>query len=115
MNLISLTAMVIRILKVFVVCCWLALLVFLVQRDFFVSTLESNEQAALIQAKYQQYYGVYLHEKRIGYIMEDVRPDGENSLRIHQEASLRLKVLNSVQPIKMNLSATVGNGATAHL
>ncbi|MCI5125811.1 MAG: transglutaminase domain-containing protein [Candidatus Electrothrix sp. AR5] len=42
--------------------------------------------------------------------MEDVRPDGENSLRIHQEASLRLKVLNSVQPIKMNLSATVGNG-----
>ncbi|MDU9050587.1 MAG: transglutaminase-like domain-containing protein [Candidatus Electrothrix sp. Rat3] len=102
--------MIVRILKFFVLCCWIALLVFLVQRDFFVSTLESNEQAALIQAKYQQYYGVYLKDKRIGYIMEDVRPDGENSLRILQEASLRLKVLNSVQPIKMNLTATVGNG-----
>ncbi|CAK8725568.1 Transglutaminase-like superfamily protein [Candidatus Electrothrix aarhusensis] len=102
--------MIARIFKVFVVCCWLALLVFLVQRDFFVSTLESDEQAALIQAKYQQYYGVYLQDKRIGYIMEDVRPDGENSLHILQEASLRLKVLNSVQPIKMNLTATVGNG-----
>ncbi|MCI5164829.1 MAG: transglutaminase domain-containing protein [Candidatus Electrothrix sp. GM3_4] len=102
--------MILRIFKVFVVCCWLALLVFLVQRDFFVSTLESNEQATLIQAKYQQYYGVHLKEKRIGYIMEDVRPDGENGLRILQEASLRLKVLNSVQPIKMNLTATVGNG-----
>jgi len=102
--------MVIRMLKVFVACCWLALLVFLVQRDFFVSTLESDEQEALIQAKYQQYYGVYLQDKRIGYIMEDVRPDGENRLRIHQEASLRLKVLNSVQPIKMNLTATVENG-----
>ena len=102
--------MIVRILKFFVLCCWLALLVFLVQRDFFVSTLESDEQAALIQAKYQQYYGVYLQDKRIGYIMEDVRPDGENSLRILQEASLRLKVLNSVQPIKMNLTAMVGNG-----
>jgi hypothetical protein len=102
--------MILRIFKVFVVCCWLALLVFLVQRDFFVSTLESDEQATLIQAKYQQYYGVHLNDKRIGYIMEDVRPDGENGLRILQEASLRLKVLNSVQPIKMNLTATVGNG-----
>ena len=106
--------MIARILKFFVLCCWLALLLFLVQRDFFVSTLESDEQATLIQAKYQQYYGVYLQNKRIGYIMEDVRPDGENSLRIHQEASLRLKVLNSVQPIKMNLTATVGNGLQLH-
>ena len=103
--------MIARLLKIFIICCWLFLLVFLVQRDFFVSTLESNEQVTLIQAKYQQYYGVYLLEKRIGYIMEDVRPDGENGLRIHQEASLRLKVLNSVQPIKMSgsMSQSVGS------
>ncbi|CAK8719621.1 Transglutaminase-like domain-containing protein [Candidatus Electrothrix laxa] len=102
--------MIVRFFKMVVVCCWLALLIFLVQQDFFISTLESDEQATLLQAKYQQYYGVYLQDKRIGYIMEDIRPEGENSLRILQEASLRLKVLNSVQPIKMNLSAMVGNG-----
>jgi hypothetical protein len=97
-------------LKVFVVCCWLALLIFSGQRDFFISTLESDEQVALNPAKYQQYYGVHLHDKRIGYIMEDVRPDKDNGFRIHQEALLQLKVLNSVQPIRMKLRATAGNG-----
>lgn len=62
----------------------------------------------MIQAKHQQYYGVHLHDKRIGYVMEDIRPDGEDRLRVRQEASLRLKVLNSVQPIRMDLTATVG-------
>ncbi|MCI5211411.1 MAG: hypothetical protein D3910_22105, partial [Candidatus Electrothrix sp. ATG2] len=101
--------MIFRFLKVVVVCSWFGLLLFLIQRDFFISTLESNEQAALIQAKYQQYYGVYLQDKRIGYVMEDIRPDGKNNLRVLQEASLRLKVLNAVQPIKMKLTARVEN------
>ena len=106
--------MPIRILKIAVICCWLALLVSLVERDFLVNALESDEQEILIQAKHQQYYGVHLHDKRIGYIMEDIRPheedgNGEGGLRIHQEASLRLKVLNSVQPVKMSLKATTGN------
>ncbi|MCI5196559.1 MAG: transglutaminase domain-containing protein [Candidatus Electrothrix sp. AW5] len=103
-----------RILKIFIVCCWLALLVSLVQRDFFIHALESDEQEILIQAKHQQYYGVHLHNKRIGYVMEDIRPyahgEGEEGVRIRQQASLRLKVLNSVQPITMKLNATAGNG-----
>ncbi|MCI5227680.1 MAG: hypothetical protein D3918_13735, partial [Candidatus Electrothrix sp. AX2] len=103
-----------RILKIFIVCCWLALLVSLVQRDFFIHALESDEQKILIQAKHQQYYGVHLHNKRIGYVMEDIRPyahgEGEEGVRIRQQASLRLKVLNSVQPITMKLNATAGNG-----
>jgi hypothetical protein len=80
-----------------------------VKRDFLVNALESDEQAVLIEAKHQQYYGVHLHDKRIGYVMEDIRPDKEAGLRIHQKASLRLKVLNSVQPIRMDLKATAGN------
>lgn len=103
-----------RILKIFIVCCWLALLVSLVQRDFFIHALESDEQEILIQAKHQQYYGVHLHNNRIGYVMEDIRPyahgEGEEGVRIRQQASLRLKVLNSVQPITMKLNATAGNG-----
>ncbi|MCW5213394.1 transglutaminase domain-containing protein, partial [Desulfobulbus sp. TB] len=104
--------MIARTLKFFIVCCWLALLVSLVQRDFFINALESDEQDILIQAKHQQYYGVHLHNKRIGYVMEDIRPhaNGEEGVRIRQQASLRLKVLNSVQPITMNLNATAGNG-----
>lgn len=101
-------------LKFFIVCCWLALLASLVQRDFFINALESDEQEILIQAKHQQYYGVHLHNKRIGYVMEDIRPyahgEEEEGVHIRQEASLRLKVLNSVQPITMKLNATAGNG-----
>lgn len=102
--------MIFRVVKLLVICCWVVLLVVLVKKDFLVSTLDSAEQEVLTLAKYQQYYGVYLQEKRIGYVMEDIRPDGEDGLHIHQEASLRLKVLNSVQPITMNLSAKVGKG-----
>ncbi|WPD24341.1 MAG: transglutaminase-like domain-containing protein [Candidatus Electrothrix scaldis] len=99
-----------RVVKLLVVCSWLALLVVLVKKDFLISTLDSTEQKVLTLAKYQQYYGVYLQNKRIGYVMEDVRPDDEeNRLRIQQEASLRLKVLNSVQPVKMSLTAITEN------
>ncbi len=99
--------MPVRMLKVVIVCCWLALLISLVERDFFVNALGKDEEAVLIEAKHQQYYGVHLHDKRIGYVMEDIRPDGEDGLHIRQEALLRLKVLDSVQSITMNLTATV--------
>jgi len=36
--------MPVRILKFFIICCWLALLVTLVKRDFLINALESDEQ-----------------------------------------------------------------------
>ncbi|MCI5222315.1 MAG: transglutaminase domain-containing protein, partial [Candidatus Electrothrix sp. AR4] len=86
------------------------LLVLLVRRDFFVTALSNDDRAALILAKYQQYYGVHLYNKRIGYVVEDVRPHGDNGFRIRQQASLRLKVLDTVQPVNMELTAEVDSG-----
>lgn len=98
-----------RWFKYAVIFGWLLLLLLLARRDFFVAALDSGEQAVLVQAKYQQYYGVHLNTKRIGWVMEDVRPvDG--GFRIHQQASLKLKVLSSVQPVDMELSADVDSG-----
>jgi hypothetical protein len=99
--------MPVRILKILTVCCWLALLFLLVQQDFLVPTLKDEERAALIRAKYEQYYGVHLYDRRIGYVLEDFRPDGEGGYRVRQESSLRLKMLNSVQPVNMELNAQV--------
>ncbi len=94
-----------RILKITLICCWVLLLVLLVQRDFFVTSLDSTEQAALTRARYEQYYGVYLQKKRIGYVMEDFRPLEQGGFQVQQVASMRLKVLNSVQPVQMQLNA----------
>jgi hypothetical protein len=99
-----------RLLKIAVISCWLLLLALLVQRDFFVSALESSEQAALLTAKYQQYYGVHLNNRRIGYVMEDFRPLDSGGFSIRQQASLKLKVINSVQPVNMDLTAELDRG-----
>jgi hypothetical protein len=101
--------MIIRILKILTVFCWIFLLVLLVRRDFFVTALSNDDRTALIQAKYQQYYGIYLNNNRIGYVVEDFRPHGDG-FRIRQRALLRLKVLDSVQPINMDLIAEVDGG-----
>jgi hypothetical protein len=99
-----------RLFKLVAVFCWLLLLLLLVQRDFFISALDRNEQTVLLTAKYQQYYGVKLYGKRIGWVMEDFRPLDKDRFSVRQQASLRLKVLNSVQPVQMDLHAELDSG-----
>ena len=99
-----------RLFKLALISCWLLLLLLLAKRDFFISALDSSEQAALLTAKYQQYYGVKLYDKRIGWVMEDFRPIENGGFRVRQQASLRLKVLNSVQPVQMDLHADLDKG-----
>lgn len=99
-----------RLFKIAVISCWLLLLLLLAKRDFFISALDSSEQATLLTAKYQQYYGVKLYDKRIGWVMEDFRPLENGGFRVRQQASLRLKVLNSVQPVQMDLHADLDKG-----
>jgi hypothetical protein len=99
-----------RLFKIAVISCWLLLLLLLAQRDFFISALDRDEQATLLTAKYQQYYGVKLYGKRIGWVMEDFRPLENGGFSVRQQASLRLKVLNSVQPVQMDLHADVDKG-----
>ncbi len=99
-----------RLFKIILLSCWLILLLLLAKRDFFISALDSNEQTALLTAKYQQYYGVYLYNKRIGWVMEDFRPLESGGFNVQQQALLRLKVLKSVQPVQMDLHADLDNG-----
>jgi hypothetical protein len=103
--------MTFRLFKSAVVFCWLLLLLLLVRRDFFVTRIDSGEQAALVlQARYQQYYGVHLNDRRIGWVMEDVRPVEGGGFHIRQQALLKLKVINSVQPVNMDLNAELDSG-----
>ena len=98
-----------RWFKYAVILGWLLLLLLLAQRDFFITALDSGEQATLSQARSQQYYGVHLHAKRIGWVMEELRPvDG--GYRIRQQASLKLKLINAVQPVDMDLHAELDSG-----
>ncbi|WP_417913774.1 transglutaminase-like domain-containing protein [Candidatus Electronema sp. JM] len=99
-----------RIVKIAVLTVWLLLLLGLARRDFFIARLDSGEQTAVLQAaKYQQYYGVHLNGKRIGWVMEDVRPSS-SGFSIRQQAALKLKVLQTVQPVNMDLSAELDSG-----
>ena len=99
--------MPVRILKISIIICWLILLGLLIQRDFFISRLDNAEQMALSRAQHEQYYGVFLNNERIGFIMEDFRPAGDNGFKVRQQANLRLKVLNTTQPVTMQLTANL--------
>ena len=58
------------------------------------------------QARQENYYGVWYGNKRIGYVVERLRPEPErnNFFQLDQEALINLKVLDTIQPINMHLS-----------
>ena len=99
-----------KIIKISITLCWLILLLLIVNRDFFVSSLTETEQQVLSRAAHEHYYGIFLKDKRIGYVLEDFRPLDKGStpgFKVVQRAEMQLKVLNKTQPIKMELKANL--------
>lgn len=95
---------VIRISKISISITWVILLGLLVGRDFFIRKIDNQEIRALQQAEQERYYGVWFQNRRIGYVAETLKPDGENII-LRQQAHILLNVLETTQPIDMEVNA----------
>jgi len=98
--------MPIRIVKTVSVVAWLVLLGILVTRDLLVPEIDSREVALLQKSREERFYGVWFNQQRIGYVAEVLRPEGED-LILEQEAHLRLNVMETIQPIDMQIRARI--------
>ena len=85
---------------------WLVLFGLLLQRDYFIKTIETREAAALERAATTGYQGVYFRQDKIGYVESGFMPEGENT-RITQKAFLHLNVGGQTHQIELDLEALI--------
>ncbi len=98
-----------RNLKFLVIITWLILTGILISRDLFIPELSPQELTLLKNSREENYYGIWLQKKRIGYVTEKITPAGNNNFQLQQNAFLNLTVLNTTQPITMELQADLDN------
>ena len=97
-----------KICKVTLTFFWFVLLGVLVGRDLFVQKIDKHQVRALQKAEQERYYGVWFQNRRIGYVAETLKPEGDH-IQLNQEAHILLKVLETTQPIDMQVNARLDN------
>lgn len=96
------------VFKTLSILLWLILFALLLHRDFFVRTIDSHEAFALERAKRIEYQSIYFKDKKIGYVENNYLPQQDNTLRIQQQAVMRLNISGQTHPVDLNLDALVG-------
>lgn len=99
-----------RLIKPVVFIAWFILIGMLINRDFLVPTLTSDETTILQKAREEYYYGVWFKNKRIGYVVEELHPQDDGTLVLRQTARLNLNILDITQQVDMDLKARLNRG-----
>lgn len=90
--------------KLTVFALWFILLGALLGRDLFIEDVDRHELQAIENARQERYYGVWFQNRRIGYVAETLKPVNSEII-LRQKAHLLLNVLETTQPVDMNVSA----------
>jgi len=90
--------------KTLVVMVWLVLCGLLVKRDILVPKIDNREALTLAQAKEEQYYGIWLQQKRIGTTIERYEPLENDRIRVRQTANFQVQIGGASEPIEMELT-----------
>jgi len=93
-----------RIVKTVLFCTWVLLFGLLLQRDYFIESLDTREAVALERAERTEFQGIYFKNKKIGYVQNQYIPSGD-ALEISQKAYMRLNISDQVHPINLDLQA----------
>ena len=88
---------------------WIVLFTMLLQRDYFIKTLEPQEAAALERHQRTGYQSIYFKDQKIGYVENEFLPQGDK-LRIKQQAFMHLNISNQIHAIELVLDALIDSG-----
>ncbi len=94
--------------RLIITAIWVLLLGFLFTRDLFIPDINNREITLLQKAKQERFYGIWFEHKRIGYVAEVLQPN-DQGFTLNQEARLLLNVLETTQPIDMNVRASLSD------
>ncbi len=98
-------------MKIGVFAVWFILLGLLFGRNMFIKEINRHEVKALQKAKQERYYGVWFQRRRIGYVAETLKPQGSTVI-LSQKAHILLNVLETTQPIDMEVTARLDRQLT---
>ena len=94
------------LIKSGLILTWVLLFGLLLQRDYFITTLDTREAAALERAERTEYQSIYFKNSKIGYVENQFMPEGE-MLIISQKAVMRLNIGGQTHPVDLRLTAKI--------
>ena len=84
---------------------WAILFGQLLNRDYFVKTLEIRETQALKRGREESFLGIYFKQERIGYVKNRMVGKDDGGAVLYQDAILHLNILETTYPVSMHLQA----------
>jgi len=94
--------------KLLITLVWVLLLGLLLSRDLFIPDITTREVALLQKAKQERFYGIWFKNRRIGFVAEVLQPV-DQGFTLDQQAKLLLNVLDTTQPIEMQVKARLSD------
>ena len=96
---------IISFCKLAIIMCWIALLVFLLQRDYLVRRLDLHEAQVMEKAEQENFVGVYLQRQRVGFVKNRMVRRDDGLIQLNQQAILNLTVVGKNYPVEMAVDA----------
>lgn len=93
-----------------ILALWLLLFAALLQRDYFVKSLELRESAALQRDQQEDFLGIHFRGERIGFVRNRYLPREDGWIRLEQAALMHLNILEQTYPVRLELTATLTPG-----
>ena len=90
---------------------WAILFGQLLNRDYFVKTLDIRESQAIQRGREESFLGVYFKKERIGYVKNRVVEKNTGGVILYQDAVLYLNIMETNYPVKMHLQADLTNSS----
>jgi hypothetical protein len=94
-----------------ILATWAILFGQLLNRDYFVKTLDIRETQAIQRGREESFLGIYFKQERIGYVKNRVVEKDTGGVILYQDAVLYLNIMETNYPIKMHLQADLTNSS----
>jgi len=95
------------LIKTIIFLVWLFLFGLLMQRDFFITTINPEESSAIAQAAREEYQSIYFHNRKIGYVATTFEPRDDGRITLDQKAGMVLNVAGGKHPVNLHLEAVI--------
>jgi len=98
-----------KLIRVMILASWAILFGQLLNRDYFVKTLDIRETQAIQRGREESFLGIYFKQDRIGYVKNRMIGNDDGGGVLYQNAILHLNILEKIYPVEMYLQAELTN------
>jgi len=100
-----------KFVRVMILATWAILFGQLLNRDYFVKTLDIRETQAIKRGREESFLGIYFKQERIGYVKNRMVGKDDGGAVLYQDAVLHLNILETTYPVNMHLEAELTNSS----